>query len=261
MVVVPTIKRLKQRGLEFKFRMIDSIDYTTSFLEKYSSDYMYYSNSSFSPNNIAKSNLREIILDYRNIISSGKKLCFVWGSEKPQIEFKDGDGWYIKFLDIIDNCISPYTQQKYSAGWYDELFYWQADLPELLVKQAHTVKKFCQVVDDCSYYQNTPSAYGKNNKIKKWLSMDGIKKVIYPKWDDSIYVAGKNWTVRPNFGFMNFSSRDRWFFDSNTDLAKKYENHFISTLKTLEKNQHYNWVNYNASSAITNCVNEYKFSN
>lgn len=260
-VVVPTIQKLRQQGYKFKFRVIDAVDYTKRFLEKYSSEYMYYSNCCFSPNNIAKSNLREIIPDYINIINSGKKLCFLWGSDKPQIEFKEGDGWYIKFLDMIDNCISPYTQNNYNLGWYDELFYWQPDLPELLVKQAHTVKNFCQKIDEPSFYQNTASPYGKNSRIKKWLSMDGIKKVIYPKWDDNIYVAGKNWGIRPNFGFINFSSRDKWFFDSNTELASKYENHFVATMKNLEKNPHFNWVDYKAQSAIINCVNEYKFSN
>ena len=50
------------------------------------------------------------------------------------------NGWYFAFNDILDNCVNPFVQQRYNDGWYDELFYWSPDYPEIVIKQAHTVK-------------------------------------------------------------------------------------------------------------------------
>ena len=208
-VVLPGIKRLQDRGVEFKFRLIDITEHTESFIKTVGEDYNYYVNNHYSPNNIIKSQFRERIKDYSELIDQGKSVCFVWGSEKPQI-FPDGDKHYLQFFDIMDNCVTPYAQQRVAQGWYDELFYWTPDLPEMIVKQAHTLLKFAETCDMQEFYQSKPNRYGYNRKIKQYITSAAAKIILYPKWDPTTFNNGKPTNVV-------FSERDSWFWNGNSD--------------------------------------------
>jgi hypothetical protein len=49
-------------------------------------------------------------------------------------------------MDVIDNCIGVWQQINHSNGWFDELFYTTGDMPEIVIKQAHVIKKFLELV-------------------------------------------------------------------------------------------------------------------
>lgn len=234
-VVLPGIQRLKDRGLEFKFRLIDITEHTVDFVNRVQSDYIYYVSNHFSPNNIIKSQFRERIQDYVDIIDSGKTMCFVWGSEKPQL-FPDGDKHYLQFFDLVDNCVNPYTQARVKDGWYDELFYWTPDLPELVVKQAHTLLKFTKTCHIPQYYQDKPNRYGYNHKLKQYVTSNAAKIILYPRWDPYTFNNGKPTNVV-------FSERDSWFWNGNTDgvdMMRSLSDTFFKTLGT-------NWMNDGAN--------------
>jgi hypothetical protein len=234
-VVLPGIQRLKDKGLEFKFRLIDITEHTVDFVNRVQSDYIYYVSNHFSPNNIIKSQFRERIQDYVDIIDSGKTMCFVWGSEKPQL-FPDGDKHYLQFFDLVDNCVNPYTQARVKDGWYDELFYWTPDLPELVVKQAHTLLKFTETCHIPQYYQDKPNRYGYNHKLKKYVTSNAAKIILYPRWDPYTFNNGKPTNVV-------FSERDSWFWNGNADgvdMMRSLSDTFFKTLGT-------NWMNDGAN--------------
>ena len=211
-VVLPRITQLKNSGHEFKFRLIDLTEHTVSFIESVDQDYKYYVNNHWSPNNIVKNQFRERIKDYADLIAQGKSVCFVWGIEKPQI-FHDGDRHFLQFFDIVDNCVTGYTQSRISQGWYDELFYWTPDMPELVVKQAHTLLRFVETCDIPHFYQSKFNRYGYNRRLKKYLTSDAAKIVLYPTWDPNTYSNGKATS-------MVFSERDRWFWTSNIETKE-----------------------------------------
>jgi len=230
-VVLPGIKRLRDKGLEFKFRLIDITEHTESFIKSVGEDYNYYVNNHYSPNNIIKSQFRERIEDYRNLIDQGKSVCFVWGSEKPQI-FPDGDKHYLQFFDIMDNCVTPYAQQRVAQGWYDELFYWTPDLPEMIVKQAHALLKFAETCDLHEFYQTKPNRYGFNRRLKQYITSAAAKIILYPKWDPTTFNNGKPTNVV-------FSERDSWFWNGNSDgqaILNPLNKRYFDTLGS-------NWIN------------------
>lgn len=234
-VVLPSIRRLHDKGIEFKFRLIDYSEITSKFILSVDQDYNYYANNAFSPNNIVRAQFRERIKDYADIINSGKRLCFVWGSEKPQI-FVEGNRHYIQFFDIIDNCVSPYVQQRYNQGWFDELFYWQPDLPEILIKQAHTLLKFTQTCNMPELYQEKFNKHGYNFNLKKYITDDVVKTIIYPSWDPTTFCNGKSPT-------SIFSLRDAWFWNGNVDE--------VNNLKSLS-NRYFNVLGNNWIDNIKN---------
>lgn len=265
-VVEPVIQQLKKQGVDFNYRVIDSVNHTVDFIERTNVDLFYYANNSFSPNNTMKSVFRETIKDYKDIINKGKKLCFIWGSEKPRISYRsEKQSWYVEFLDIFDNCVGPYIQNKYHQGWYDELFYWTPDYPEMIVKQVHSMKNFIEHMQSKEFYQINKSPYGYNKKLKMFLTHEACKIAIYPKWDPRTFVARKPYFggVRPGYGYLSYSERDKWFFQSNQDLREKYEKHFLHILNGIKKHSHYNWhTNHTPGSQniIVNQRKTYKFA-
>ena len=214
-VVLPRIKQMQNAGYDFKFRLIDLTEHTVKFIESVDQDYIYYVNNHFSPNNIVKNQFRERIKDYADLIAQGKTVCFVWGIEKPQI-FPEGDRHFLQFFDIVDNCVTAYTQSRAKQGWYDELFYWTPDMPELVVKQAHTLLRFVETCDIPHFYQTKSNRYGYNKRLRKYLTSEAAKTVLYPTWDPNTYCNGKA-------SSMVFSERDRWFWVSNIQTRDNIE--------------------------------------
>lgn len=244
-VVEPTIRLLKQQGLDFRYREIDSVAHTVDYLRHSIDDYFFQASQSFSPNNTMKSRLRETIADYRDIIDSGRKLCLIWGSDKPQIRYDPiNDQWFFDFVDIVDNCVSPYVQEKHAQGWYDELFYWTPDLPLMLVKQAHALRRWCMTVHDPGFYQKNPTPYGYNRLLDRFLTVDAAKIVLYPRWDTKTLVAPKPkfGSVRPGQGYLTYSERDRWFFSDHGNLQKRYEDQVESIIAYLRSHSRWNWL-------------------
>jgi hypothetical protein len=257
-VVYPTIKTMLDSGMDFVFREIDMSQDTVDYVKEMNVDYFYSANHSFSPNNIAKSRWRRRIPEYQNLINQGKSVCFIWGSEKPQLGI-DNQGWYFQFLDIFDNCVSPDVQRQSANGWNDELFYWTPDMPEIVIKQAHVVKRFCDTCHDRQFYQNKKSPYGYNKTLNMYVSMDAIKQIIYPFWDTNTFVFGKSKPIRKGMGYLAFSERDKWFFDSNLEEAAKYESHMWSFIEQL-KNPYFNWFDTSNNSVIKASMQKHYFA-
>jgi len=243
-VVLPVVKKLKKTH-EFEFRQIDVSQLTIDFLAKNKFDYSYYSNHSISPNNIVKGMFRETIPAYQQLIDSGKRVCFVWGFEKPQIG-TDSHGSYVQFVDTMDNCVGPYSQLNYDQGWHDELFYWSPDLPEMIVKQAHVLKRFVDTCNMPEFYSTKSSPYGYNSKLKQFLTHDAIKQVIYPRWDPSTFCNGKSPTGASNY--LVYSPRDEWLWKSN--LAERDTMHSIIAQTTNKVGEYWKTDNNAISSSL-----------
>ena len=227
-VVLPDIEFLKNQGYDFKFRLIDISQLSLDVVDQFGADFKYYINRFLSPNNSAKALLREKISDYQDLISSGKKMCFVWGIEKPTI-FLQNNRFYFSFTDQIDNCVSPYVQDRYHQGWYDELFYWTPDYPLLPIKGCHVLMNFVKTCNDPAFYQTDRSYYGINKTLNMYLSANSVKTLLYPKWSNDIFCNGKG-----NGNFI-LSLRDKWLINSNMPQANKYMAIAKDTIQTANK--------------------------
>lgn len=212
----------KMSSLPVRFRLIDQTTLIFDYLNHMRSDWQYSINRHLSPNNGARALLRTHIPEWADIIASGRRLCLIWGSEKPRID--DGA---LTFMDIVDNCISPHVQRKYQDGWYDELFYWTPDMPELLVKQAHTIKRFLSVPQELpGFYKPGKDYYGHNIQINKYLTAEGVKQLIYPTWNNDTFCVGKS-------SNNVFARRDEWFWTGNTSQSDLYREIVKSTFNIM----------------------------
>jgi hypothetical protein len=218
-------KLLNQYSPTTKHRTIDITDIILD-LPNHLDDQEYITATSawMTPGNLARSFLREKIPEYQEIISSGKKLCFVWGADKPLLATlynRTSQTQYhaVTFSDRESCLVSP--RQKYlNRSWeHDEFFYWSPDLPELVCKQAHLLKKMLSVpkhIAPSGHYglDTTFSEFGwvLHDRKLSILSLNAGHSVIYPQWNPDTFSVGKTRS-------RVFSDRDQWLFKDSTTTS------------------------------------------
>ena len=242
-VAIPNIIALSEK-YKFNYTVIDFSKFIMDYIATNArhEHILYDINFNMSPNNIAKSLLRYNVDKWKNLILSGKKVCFLWGMEKLSISNRDGNN-YLKFKDRYDCVLSPIVQRNYNIGWYDEFFSITPDLPELMIKQCNIIKNFFKIRNTnlhsiLSYYQQEPSSRGYNKRLNLYLSDDGYRKLLYPHWDLNTLSRGKSASTSK-------SPQDDWIWNGNMTQKDIFlDSHKIFETKTL-----------NTSSSIS--ANEY----
>lgn len=253
-VAIPNTLRIQKQCPDINHRIIDITKIINDmYLDKDTKfDFIYQANSLLSPNGLARSYLREKIKDYADLIATGKRVAFVWGTEKPRLTIKNGK-YTCQFIDIFDNTVSSRLQNlALEHGYYDELFYWSPEAAPIVIKQCHVVKKFLTVSDANSpWLSNEQTPYGKTKKHSRWLTNDGLHSLIYPGWDISTFTNGKNnQTV--------LGPRDQWFWTQNTH-ANPGVKIFQQGIKKIFNTISPNWFNVGSDwrRGLKGCINEY----
>jgi hypothetical protein len=205
-VALPRLEGLKDQYPWLRQRVIDLTAATLdTFNEQDRFDWFNGVNMLLTPGCIARQNFIMRERDWADMINQGKKVCVVWGADKPRVIHENGR-YSVRFLDIIDLTVKSMSgQQPYT----DELFYWTPDMPEIVIKQAHMIKNYLE-----KNYLNSPFVSTKKSELaykqvgdtKYWLDNHGVHTVCYPDWDIYTYSSGK--TPSPVFG-----ARDYWFIE------------------------------------------------
>ena len=245
-IVTPYLKKLSKYYPDIK---ITYHDWTKDMLESYnSSEWILRSSSRLSSNDLAKQNQYLGTDNFKNLYDAGKLVAHVQGVEKPKLHLIDNK-WYIGFVDkSLSVGSSPgFEMQNFHN---EEPFYWQPDVPELMVKQAHLIK---------NYFEANPELkqlFGKG----KFTTTEGetkmlniVKSLIYPNWDLSIRQSPKN------AGSSIFNEKDRWFWDGHVD--HKGVKIWKEGLKTINELVNPIWFNDNESiySDIVGCFSPFYY--
>lgn len=207
-VAIPYIKKLeKQKGIKFDI-----------FLQDISNSYRVYKSDDWVDNlhNYGMLSPQPVTFNsinnhawFKNKLEVGST-CLVKGLDKPRVYVKDGY-WRLSFLDsILAN--GQTKQQSDQLDYTVEAFFWQSNLPDLLVKQAHEVIKYCESANVPANICSNPS------KMVKY-----IEPIIYSRYvpasqtpgsDRKYYSVGKPDT--PSLWI-----KDRWFLHSNEFETEK----------------------------------------
>jgi hypothetical protein len=249
-IAVPKILKIQEKFPHIKHRVIDLSSIINELYNdpdmKY--DFLYRMNMKFSPNNLARSFIRNAVSDYKDILASGKKLCFIWGAEKPRIFLENGK-YCFKFLDILDPCVSPRMQMLNNPWEHDELFYWSPDLPQLIIKQAHKIVQFLRrgCFNPTDLIRESEAQFKSHGHVincgeKFYLSQRKLHEIIYNM--DNI------WSEKSASSF--FSKRDIWFLKNpNHSTGAINYMHGIEKLKSIVPDY---WVNDIFYRDIKGCV-------
>lgn len=213
-MAVPYAEKITEQHREIKHRIVDLTDYMHDFFligENAELGFIEQT-STQNPSMIVRRKIHELVPDYRNLIDQGKRICFVWGCEKPRVIQKDGR-YLFRFIDIVDSAANPGSKAPI------ELFYWTPDLPKLLIKQAHIIRRYLQLSDENTPFMTrtaTKLIYKEHQGSKLWMTTDGCHQLIYPTWKIDFFSAGKS----PS---PIFAPAAKWFLTlQNNHSARNY---------------------------------------
>jgi hypothetical protein len=242
---IQRITELKQKHHWLHHRIVDISQLQLDFFEHGANkfDWIFRTNTFYNSNVIAKENLGLKVPDWANLIHQGKKVCILWGQDKPRV-FHDGK-FGIRFLDMING--PTVNGMKPNAAYTDELFFWSPDNAELLCKQAHLLKNYLNENLWNSIYvsANTLDLAYKTVADKKYgLSNEGVHSIIYPNW-----ISGTISIHKPSSTI--FSPRDDWF---NQLRGNAYDNWYMGVDKLWKMLPDY-WKNdpQSLASGIKGC--------
>lgn len=118
----------------------------------------------------------------RGMIDSGKKVCIVNGLEKPRVFVHEG---YFQTAHL-DHPLSGnfYARElSHDNGLYTERFFTTTDMPEIEIKQCHTIIKHYE--NNVPDYQNV-LIHTANFDVQKYY--DTVNDILYPNlWKNSEY--------------------------------------------------------------------------
>lgn len=225
-VAIPIAEKMLEHSPNTKFRLVDHINYQPDLynIDDNKFDFLYKANAVFSPNQLARRYIREKEKDYLDLFAQGKKVCFIWGMDKPRIYQIDGK-YAVRFVDIVDNSVNPVTQTLNRPWENDEFFYWSPDACDLLSKQGHVIMNYLKNVPqhdlDAGWLTTKYNVLGSTliNDKMYYLTNNGVHRLIYPDWDTNTYSSGKH-----EFLLM-WSPRDEWFLkDEHSEQRRIYTN-------------------------------------
>ena len=208
-----------------KHRMMDTVQPTVDYFTEtgIGVDYGYLSNGYLGPNQIAKIRARNKVPEWVKMRDAGKRVAFVWGSDKPFVRGINGK-YYFFFRDMFGNTVTADQQINYQEGFVDELFYWHPKSAKMLIKQGHVVKNYLKSATTTTPYVEEISAKVMLENISNCvinaigdkfyrINFDGVRAIIYPNWRDN-HLTFKN---IPTF----ISLRDEWIFNMPDDYFVK----------------------------------------
>jgi hypothetical protein len=141
-------------------------------------------------------------MDQRKLVDQGKKICILYGIDKPKICHKDGK-WYLYFIDFQANYansdIAEYTNIT------NEYFYWTPDFPEILLKQAHTIVNWFN--QPANRHLQFLARWPNHSNMQRTAYEACVKPLIYLDYDPTTFQVAKPGT---NF----YSEMDHWFYEN-----------------------------------------------
>jgi len=234
---IPKLDEIKQKQPSIKFRLLNMVDFQMDHFgiadTRY--DWIYEMNAYINPNNASRTDFGLKIKEWRDMIHAGKRVCILTALDKPRVWQINGK-FVFRFIDFID-CAATVKSIAGEQPWRDELFYWTPDLPEIMIKQAHIIKRYLQGdVTNLPFVSRERSdlAYREHQGIKYWLSNHGVHQLIYPNWDIGTFTVGKATSVF-------FTPRDTWFFNLQDEHPVK--RNWITGLDKLWKTVPNYWKN------------------
>jgi len=144
--------------------------------------------------------------EHREFADTGKKICVLYGIDKPKMCIKDGK-WYVYFMDL---------QANHSNTVYDynnitnEYFYWTPDFPEIVQKQAHIIRTWFSLPANkhLQYLVRWPNYSIAHRSAYEQV----VKPLIYPDYDPATFQTSK-----PTNSFYN--EMDYWFYHNFQNTA------------------------------------------
>lgn len=229
----PILKWLKLASPNTK---ITIHDYTQDTLSTtLDESWIYQTQEYFEPSWVYKHRV-DGIDDHKRQLDRGQSVCVLWGIDKPKVCIKDKK-WYLYFLDKPANVVTEYKNDYTNVEY--EYFFWSADLPELLSKQAHIIKKWFSLPSN-KYLQHL--VRWPNHSFNQRTTFEHIvKPLIYEDYDPATFQVSK-----PTNNFYN--EQDYWFYKNCQDTYTHRV--WLAGLDHIVKNVDSKYFNHELGRAV-----------
>ena len=253
---IPFVQTLDLKKLGTKFR---HIDIGKLVIDQWSDEFYFENFHHFTHGPqwhvIRSHKFKENIKDHMDLNLKGKRVCYIWGHDKPNVFLRNNQYCY----KVIDTCVDFGARQYVNQmmlkekflNFYDEAFYISREFPKIIRKQCHLLinemkkipKNDTVRLHSVGDLANTGPfvVHHKINNVAdpdftnyKFLSRNKITKIIYP--NEMVGTFGDD-KVK---GSMLFSKKDRWFTESNHINQLKWKDKIHSLVSENEK--YYNTI-------------------
>ena len=248
---IPFVQTLDLKKLGTKFR---HIDIGKLVIDQWSDEFYFENFHHFTHGPqwhvIRSHKFKENIKDHMDLNLKGKRVCYIWGHDKPNVFLRNNQYCY----KVIDTCVDFGARQYVNQmmlkekflNFYDEAFYISREFPKIIIKQCHLLinemkkipKNDTVRLHSVGDLANTGPfvVHHKINNVAdpdftnyKFLTRNEITKIIYP--NEMVGTFGDD-KVK---GSMLFSKKDRWFTESNHINQLKWKDKIHSLVSENEK--------------------------
>ena len=177
-------------------------------------------------------------------LDRGLKTAIVVGVDKPRVCIKD-NRYAVYFVDtLVNNCQGGYDNHDYDNAEL-VLFYWDPDLPEIIVKQAHMIMRWFEQNPMLKSILNWPNHSYTSRQAYELIS----RGIIYPKWKLDTFQCQKP-------GSPVWCDWDDWFFQGFKNTSEYHCWH--KGIEYIEKNVDKKYIKYtfdNKFDGLTSMIN------
>jgi len=249
---LPHLDRIKEKWPDVKHRVVDISQIIADIYLRpdFKFEHIYYIKGIMSANSLARSYIREYVNDYKSIMDSGKRMCFLWGAEKPRLMKKQGK-WNTYFIDVFSET-NLRLQSLGHLGYFDEWFFWGPNTAPIVAKQSHilmNIMKQAETMPDLLSPVSGAHLPIADNGM--YLRNDIYHSAIYPKWNPNLIVAPKPHNLL-------LSERDHWFWSQNVASNEGVKNAQNGIKEMVRRIGSY-WLNdiNDLSRGIKGCYTHY----
>lgn len=224
---LPLVKKLvADRNIK-----VNVFDWTKHILEAANDlDWIWTAGVRFDPTCMVRSKFHKIFREHNELLHKGKRVGFVYGVDKPRL-LRDDTNIYFAFLDVIMTTGTTSTNDILGEYWEnDEYFYWSPNLPELAIKQSHTVVKWLQSQNKIELVKHMSNIASFHDEAY----YNEVNRSIYPDWNPT------TWQIKKPTGAI-YNELSQWFLDGDFAAKLKWE----SALWELERVCGPQWFNKN----------------
>lgn len=228
-----------------KFRLVDIVELMRNqYYDKFHlhNCHYYMNNTATNWNTAIRTyKLKEQIEDHMKLAREGKKICYVWGLDKPVIKLVDNH-YALFFIDNGMDAAKMYCNRvllkDYFENFYDEPFYISRTLPKLTVKQAHLLANRMndikpddpRLISQDQLGNTGPVVIHHRFQYFRFLPRELVNGTLYPNENLSLF---KNDKVK---GSIIYSPRDNWWLNSGHSTTYMWETHLN---KLVQNNKDY----------------------
>jgi hypothetical protein len=193
-------------------------DYFRTLIDYKTDNWLFRCGEWIHPSGASRYDLSKLT-HLRKLAESGKKIAIVYGIDKPVLFQDEDDSIKISIIDLTVNVQRPAFAENYE-NVNNVLFYFAPELPQMQIKQAHSVAKWIHLPENSFAHSKmfnvkSPLSTFESNRIRHSFYERAILPCIYPSTHKKVFQGHK-----PTRIFLG--EHDEWFYKQHSN-TKTYE--------------------------------------